>query len=125
MLVSVLDQRHLRLVTHLDVDDDDVDRAASVLGVAATGALAGRRPSSGGSWRHRGGERPQVVVDQRLRAVAQRLLGVRVDVDDDAVRADRDGRPGQRHDQVAPAAGVRRVDDHRQVRERRARPAPR
>ena len=31
VLVSVLDQRHLRLVTHLDVDDDDVDRAASVL----------------------------------------------------------------------------------------------
>ena len=31
VLVSLLDQRHLRLVTHLDVGDDDVERAAQVL----------------------------------------------------------------------------------------------
>ena len=31
VLVSLLDRRHLRLVTHLDVDDDDVERAATVL----------------------------------------------------------------------------------------------
>ena len=31
VLVSLLDQRHLRLVTHLDVGDDEVERAASVL----------------------------------------------------------------------------------------------
>ena len=34
VLVSLLDQRHLRLVTHLDVGDDDVERAASVLSSA-------------------------------------------------------------------------------------------
>jgi threonine aldolase len=31
VLVSLLDRRHLRVVTHLDVGDDDVERAASVL----------------------------------------------------------------------------------------------
>jgi threonine aldolase len=31
VLVSLLDRRHLRLVTHLDVGDDDVERAAGVL----------------------------------------------------------------------------------------------
>ena len=31
VLVSLLDRRHLRAVTHLDVGDDDVERAASVL----------------------------------------------------------------------------------------------
>jgi threonine aldolase len=31
VLVSLLDQRHVRLVTHLDVGDDDVERAAAVL----------------------------------------------------------------------------------------------
>ncbi|MGH8893856.1 MAG: threonine aldolase family protein [Actinomycetes bacterium] len=39
VLVSQLDHRHARVVTHLDVDDDAVDRAAKVL----SGALA-RRP---------------------------------------------------------------------------------
>jgi threonine aldolase len=34
VLVSLLDQRHLRLVTHLDVVDDDVELAASVLSAA-------------------------------------------------------------------------------------------
>ena len=51
------------------------------------------------------------------RAVAERRFRVRVDVDDDAVGADRDGRPRQRQHEVAAAARVRRVDDHRQVRE--------
>jgi threonine aldolase len=32
VLLSLLDRRHLRAVTHLDVDDDDVEQAASVLG---------------------------------------------------------------------------------------------
>jgi threonine aldolase len=31
VLVSLLDHRHARLVTHLDVDDEQVDRAAKVL----------------------------------------------------------------------------------------------
>ena len=34
VLVSLLDRRHLRLVTHLDVGEDDVERAASVLSSA-------------------------------------------------------------------------------------------
>jgi threonine aldolase len=32
VLLSLLDRRHLRAVTHLDAGDDDVERAASVLG---------------------------------------------------------------------------------------------
>jgi threonine aldolase len=31
LLVGALDRTHLRAVTHLDVGDDDVDRAAQVL----------------------------------------------------------------------------------------------
>ncbi len=34
VLVSLLDQRHLRLVTHLDVGDDEIECAASVLSAA-------------------------------------------------------------------------------------------
>jgi threonine aldolase len=32
VLLSLLDRRHLRAVTHLDAGDDDVEQAASVLG---------------------------------------------------------------------------------------------
>jgi threonine aldolase len=32
LLLSLLDRRHLRAVTHLDAGDDDVEQAASVLG---------------------------------------------------------------------------------------------
>jgi hypothetical protein len=32
VLLSLLDRRHLRAVTHLDAGDDDVETAASVLG---------------------------------------------------------------------------------------------
>ena len=53
---------------------------------------------------------------QRLRAVAERGLGVLGDLDDDAVGADRGGRARQRLDQAPVARRVRRVDDHRQVR---------
>src|SRR3954451_17727768 len=52
---------------------------------------------------------------ERLRAVAQRDLGVLVDLDDDAVRADRGGGARQRLDEAPVAGGVARVDDHRQV----------
>ena len=31
VLLSLLDRRHLRAVTHLDVDDDDIEQAAKVL----------------------------------------------------------------------------------------------
>ncbi len=51
-----------------------------------------------------------------LRGVAERLLGARVRLDDDPVGTDRDGCPGERQDEVAPAGGVRGIDDHRQVR---------
>jgi threonine aldolase len=40
VLVSVLGPRMVRLVTHLDVDDDSTDRAAGVLAGAAKAALA-------------------------------------------------------------------------------------
>src|SRR3954464_10286986 len=52
---------------------------------------------------------------ERLRAVAQRDLGVLVDLDDDAVGADGSGRARQWLDQAAVARRVARVDDHRQV----------
>jgi threonine aldolase len=35
VLVSQLDQRHARVVTHLDVDDEQVEQAAKVLREAA------------------------------------------------------------------------------------------
>ena len=37
VLMSLLDHRHARLVTHLDVDDGDVERAAKVLATALRG----------------------------------------------------------------------------------------
>lgn len=40
VLVSLLDRRHLRAVTHLDVDDEDVERAAAVLAAALQGQAA-------------------------------------------------------------------------------------
>src|SRR3954451_21327407 len=51
---------------------------------------------------------------ERLRAVAQRDLGVLVDLDDDAVGADRRGGSAERLDEAAVAGGVARVDDHRE-----------
>jgi len=62
------------------------------------------------------GEAREVARVERLRAVAERSVGVLVDLDDDAVRPDRGGRPGQRLDQAAVARRVAGVDDHRQVR---------
>ncbi len=47
--------------------------------------------------------------------IAQRALRVRVNVDDDAVGANRDRGAGQRQDQVPATARMRRVHDHRQV----------
>ncbi len=92
--------------------------------VQAQGGLAGdggsgreRTPDQRGQVSGHAREFAQVGFHQRLRAVAQRRLRVRVDVDDDAVGADRDGGPRQRHDQVAAAAGMRRVHDHGQVRQ--------
>ena len=70
-----------------------------------------RRPARAGRV---GGE---VVRAQRLRPVADRLLGLRVDLDDDPVRAGRRRGERERLDEVAPAGRVARVDDHRQVRE--------
>jgi threonine aldolase len=37
VLVGALDPTHLRVLTHLDVDDDDCERAAQVLAAALTG----------------------------------------------------------------------------------------
>src|SRR6185295_4511921 len=46
VLLSLLDRRHLRAVTHLDVDDDDVEQAASVLAVTLPGS--GQEPEHAG-----------------------------------------------------------------------------
>ena len=64
---------------------------------------------------HPGGEALEVARVERLRAVAQRALGVVVDLDDHAVGAGRDGGRAQRRDQLAVAGGVAGVDDHRQM----------
>ena len=45
------------------------------------------------------GEPGEVARVERLRAVAQRLVGILVDLDDDAVGADRGGRAGERLDE--------------------------
>src|SRR5213083_314760 len=57
------------------------------------------------------GEPREVAGVQLLRAVAQGLLGVLVDLDDDAVGADRCGPAGQRLDEAAVAGRVAGVDD--------------
>ena len=51
-----------------------------------------------------------------LRPVGERLLGLRMRLDDDPVRADRGCGRRERQHEVAPPRRVRRVDDHRQVR---------
>src|SRR5215218_7229285 len=61
--------------------------------------------------------RREAVRPQLLRAVADGLVRLRVDLDDDPVRAGRRGRERERLDQRAPPGGVAGVDDHRQVRE--------
>ena len=65
----------------------------------------------------------ELVGEQRLRAVADRLLGARVHLDDDPVGARRGRGQRQRQHQVAPPGRVARVDDDRQVRELLAAPA--
>jgi tetratricopeptide (TPR) repeat protein len=61
------------------------------------------------------GQLAQVGFDQGLRPVAQRAFRMRVHVHDDAVGANRDRGPGQRHHQVPAAAGMRGVHDDWQV----------
>src|ERR687892_280595 len=70
----------------------------------------------------RGGlELPQVIGEllraERLRAVADRLLGAGVHLDDHAVGAGRRGGQRERLDEAAPARRVGRVHDDRQVGE--------
>ena len=62
------------------------------------------------------GELAELVRRDLLRAVAERLLGPRMRLDDDPVRADRRRRPRQGQDERPPPGGVGGVDDHRQVR---------
>ena len=82
-----------------------------------------RRPSAGHLARHLGHalHAGQVVGEavgvQLLGAVADRVVGVGVDLHDQAVGARRGGGHGHRLDQVAAAGGVAGVDDHRQVRQ--------
>jgi hypothetical protein len=52
-------------------------------------------------WADAGGEAREVAGVERLRAVAQRLRRVLVDLDDDAVGADRGRRPRERLDVVS------------------------
>ena len=51
-------------------------------------------------------ERREVAPVERLRAVAQRRVGVLVDLDEDPVGADRGGGAGERLDQAAIARRV-------------------
>ena len=85
--------------------------------MTGSAACTRSRPSRAGIDRITSGEFGDVVVGERLVAVAQRLGGLGVHVDDHAVSSDRDRGPGQRQDQVASAARVRRIDDDRQMRQ--------
>ena len=62
------------------------------------------------------GEPREVARVERLRPVAQRRLGVLVDLDDDAVGADGRRGAGERLDQPPVAGRVAGIDDHGQVR---------
>ena len=61
------------------------------------------------------GEVRERLRGDRLRAVAERRLGLGMNLDDEAVGAGSSSRQRQRHDPVAAPGGVRGVDDHRQV----------
>ena len=109
------------MLTHLDVDRADVEQAAKVLAEIldlirrtrstrdpSPDSRGQRRPTAGGQLADRLGEGAEVGAEQCLGAVAQRVLGVGVHVDDDAVGADGDGRPREGYDEVAAPARVRR-----------------
>ena len=123
VLVGAVGPTRVRMLTHLDVSRADVEQAAEVLAELVrrrTGCLglwtlhqaawAGRSDRSAGAVRrsrppsaadhrrqlaHGLGQRAQVGAEQRLRAVAERVLGVGVHVDDDAVGADARSRRGR------------------------------
>ncbi|MCW2710498.1 MAG: hypothetical protein JWP24_692, partial [Marmoricola sp.] len=63
-------------------------------------------------------EGAEVGTEERLGTVAQGVLRVAVDVDDDAVGADGDRRTREGYDEVASPARVGGVDDDRQVADR-------
>src|SRR5262245_10511462 len=83
----------------------------------------------GGSWSHelaphRPRHRPRqwhevtiLLQGQRLRAVLQRLLGMWMNLDDEAVRASRQRRQRYRADQRAFAGALAGVYDDREMRE--------
>ena len=73
---------------------------------SGSASRASTRPTAGGQPAYGGRELAQVAAVQRLRPVAEGGLGVRVHVDDHAVRADRDRGAGQRDDEVLAAGGV-------------------
>src|ERR1700678_575387 len=54
---------------------------------------------------------------ERLRSVRKRTLGARMHLDDDAVGSDRHGGARNRSDQALLARAMRRIGDHRQMRE--------
>ena len=92
-----------------DADDRDDQAPTLTRGSRLPRRRAGRRLLD---LRGVGGE---AVGAQRLRPVADRLVGLGVHLDDDAVGADGGRGQRQRLDEVAPAGGVAGVDDDRQV----------
>src|SRR5580765_1507501 len=72
---------------------------------------------------HQLGQRADLVCEVRkvgdgnlLRAVAERILGSRVHLDDDPVRTRGHRGTRKRQDELTPARGMRWIDDHRQMR---------
>src|SRR5581483_889872 len=60
---------------------------------------------------------PETIEGEGLSAVADRLFGARVDLDDEAVGADRDTGAGKGRDQGPLAGRMAGIEDHREVRE--------
>jgi len=53
---------------------------------------------------------------QRLRAVRERVRRIRVNLDEESVRAGGEARHGDRRNETRDSDRVRRIDDHRKVR---------
>src|ERR1035441_4225683 len=94
-------------------------RRAAAAVTSRHGGTPGRRRQGPAEDRGQGRDQlrqlPDVLIDECLVPVAHSDGGLWVHIHDDAVGTDRDGRPAQRQDKVTAAAGVGRINDHREM----------